>query len=237
MNTDYYVIVDGVQRGPMGMRELSALPLKEDMLVWRAGMADWKPAGSLEELAMLFVKPAAASPADDVVWYAMLNGRQTGPLPLETLVAMGLTASTPVWRPGMADWTEASRVPEVMSRLAGSVPPPHYGDWARQAPQTPWQQGAPGQVPFNWLPWAIVATVAGFLTSCIGAVFGIIAIINANKANTLYSAGQQARADQANSTAKTMTVLGLIFAGLGLIFTGLMFTGALGGFHLNSAWL
>ena len=69
----------------------------------------------------------------------------------------------------------------------------------------------------NWLPWAIVATVLGFFTSCIGAIFGIIGIVQANKANTLYAQGYDGEGDAANSNARIMTILGLIFAGLGII--------------------
>lgn len=69
----------------------------------------------------------------------------------------------------------------------------------------------------NWLPWAIVATVVGFFASCIGAIFGIIAIVQANKANNLYARGYDREADAANSNAKVMTIIGLIFAALGII--------------------
>ena len=69
----------------------------------------------------------------------------------------------------------------------------------------------------NWLPWAIVATVAGFFTSCIGAIFGIIGIVQANKANSFYAQGFDAEGDAANSNAKTMTIIGLIFAGIGIL--------------------
>lgn len=69
----------------------------------------------------------------------------------------------------------------------------------------------------NWLPWAIVATIVGFFASCIGAIFGIIAIVQANKANSMYAQGFDREGDAANSNAKIMTIIGLIFAGIGII--------------------
>lgn len=73
----------------------------------------------------------------------------------------------------------------------------------------------------NWLPWAIAATVASFLCSCIGCIFGIIGIVNANKANNLYEAGYDEMGDQANNTAKIMTIISLVIAGIGLVINGL----------------
>lgn len=69
----------------------------------------------------------------------------------------------------------------------------------------------------NWLPWAIVATIVGFFASCVGAIFGIIGIVQANKANTLYAQGFDREGDQANSNAKIMTIIGLILAGIGIL--------------------
>lgn len=79
--------------------------------------------------------------------------------------------------------------------------------------------------PTNWLPWAIAATVVGFLFSCIGGIFGIIGIVQANKANSFYAAGNKNQGDNANSNAKTMTIIGLCFGGLGLLAS--LFTGSL----------
>ena len=80
----------------------------------------------------------------------------------------------------------------------------------------------------NWLPWAIVATIVGFFASCIGAIFGIIGIVQANKANTLYAQGYDREGDAANSNARIMTIIGLIFAAIGIIVAfsfGSLFSG------------
>jgi membrane protease subunit (stomatin/prohibitin family) len=60
-------------------------------------------------------------------WYIGVSGQQVGPLDtagLRSNVAnRQLTATTLVWREGMAEWTAASTVPEI-AQLLGQVPPP-----------------------------------------------------------------------------------------------------------------
>ena len=63
---------------------------------------------------------------------------------------------------------------------------------------------------------AVVATVAAFLLSCIGMIFGIIGIVQANKANTAYQRGDFSIGDSANSTARLMTIIAFVFAAIGL---------------------
>lgn len=66
------------------------------------------------------------------------------------------------------------------------------------------------------MPWAIVGTVLGFLCCMIGMIFGIIGIVNANKANRFYNEGNAMMGDQANTTARTMTIIALVFGALGI---------------------
>ncbi len=69
----------------------------------------------------------------------------------------------------------------------------------------------------NWQTWAIIATVVGFFFSCVGGIFGVIAIFQSNKANNYYRAGYDQMGDQANNNAKIMTIIGLVLGGLGLL--------------------
>lgn len=160
-----------------------------------------------------------------------------------------LTPETLVWKPGIENWMPAKTFPELDVAFRHSQPQtppdyhqqnrePHHSDYNRFAdnPQYSsnhtyhnnhryyerndrYQNGYRPGFRTNWLPWAIVATVVGFFTSCIGAIFGIIAIVQANKANTLYAQGYDREADAANSNARIMTIIGLILAGLGIIAT------------------
>ena len=61
--SDYYVVIDGEQKGPMATEQLENLKqdgmLTSDTLVWKDGMAEWGKAGEQEDLEKLF---AAAAP-------------------------------------------------------------------------------------------------------------------------------------------------------------------------------
>ncbi len=132
---------------------------------------------------------------------------------------------------------------KIESNRADDYRQPPYGQ-----PQAPYGQqygqpqppyGQPVNQPYengpiehtNWLPWAIVATVLGFCTSCIGAILGIIGIVQANKANDFYFRGNRVAGDSANNTARTCTIIGLVLAGIGLIGSmALLRSGAFGTF-------
>lgn len=145
-------------------------------------------------------------------YYIMYNGQQIGPMPKEQLVNYGLTPQTMVWAQGMQNWVHAGSVPDLADVL-NAVPP---------MPSTPPSPG-PGQSNFPQAPvrnlqsQAIIATVLSFLFSCIGTIFGIIAITKAGRANTLAAAGQTAEARECNNTAHTMIVLAYVFAGAGFV--------------------
>lgn len=151
-----------------------------------------------------------------------------GPFSKESLLANGLTPDTPVWRAGMNDWRPAGQVAELSDLFCASEDSA-FGAYAQVEPQPgPYRQYAPGQRPAqgyvgptgvphtNWLPWAIVATVLN-ICSCIGLVFGIIGIVHASKANKFYEIGDDLNGDSNNSTAKIMTIIGLVLAGVAIV--------------------
>jgi len=68
--SDWRVAVKGEQRGPFSLEQVRAMiaegRLPADALVWRPGMANWAPVGSVPELAAPVGRgpmPAATSPA------------------------------------------------------------------------------------------------------------------------------------------------------------------------------
>lgn len=177
-------------------------------------------------------------------YFIIIDGQQKGPYPREVLRMQGMTPNTYVWRQGMQGWVEAKDLPELTDLLQdnmnqGEVPPAQTQEPVQ--PQQPYGQQPYGQqygqnygqpnygqqyqqnygynnVPHtNWMPWAIVATVLNVACSCIGLVFGIIGIVQANKANSFYAMGMIQDAESANSTAKTMTIISYCLAGLGVI--------------------
>lgn len=82
-------------------------------------------------------------------YYIAENGQPAGPFePSELLASHGLTANSLVWCEGMANWTSASQVPELMALLSGQTFNP--GNIDTQLPQMPpigGQMPLPQQVP------------------------------------------------------------------------------------------
>lgn len=162
------------------------------------------------------------------VWYAMLNGTRVGPATPDALVANGLHNTTPVWREGMHDWMEAATQPELIAAMQRKGNPyinqpsaaqQPYGAGQQYGAARPFGSGQPyGQLPqgvTNWMPWAIVATIGG-LFSCIGMILGIIAIVQANKANNAYRMGATMQGDSANSSAKVLTIIAIALDVIGI---------------------
>lgn len=147
------------------------------------------------------------------MYYIIINDQQQGPFAKEELLSRGLTPQTMVWCQGMPDWMPASSVHDLNDLFAR----PQQTQY-----QQPYQQ--PYQYPqqpvgtfTNWLPWAIVGTVLG-ICSCIGLVLGIIGITKANGANNAYKCGDYDLARSVNNSARTLTILSLVFDGIGILF-------------------
>lgn len=169
-------------------------------------------------------------------FYIVKDGERQGPFDYSQLQQQGITRETYIWTPGMTDWKRAGELPELNAIFGlTSEEESAFGSYAVPEQQTPEPYKAPD--PYNaqpqyvtdstphtnWMPWAIVATILGFLFSCIGSIFGIIGIVNASKANQLYRQGDEAGGKMNNSTARTMTIIGLALAGVGIL---LVATGA-----------
>lgn len=170
----------------------------------------------------------------------MEGDNRVGPLTILQLTERGLEPSTLVWTAGMADWTRADCVPELSHIIANRTrideQESAFGSYAKpqqpaSGPYQPYQQpqqygayyggpqkdGAYTNPPTNWKTLAIVATVVGFLVSCIGGIVGIFAITNASKAENATRYGDNITAQSAWSTCKTLTIISFVLSGLGLI--------------------
>ncbi len=73
------------------------------------------------------------------------------------------------------------------------------------------------QSSVNWKTLSIVATICGFLFSCIGGIIGIFAILQANNAENAMRMGDDLTAQNNWSTCKTLTIISFVLTGLGLI--------------------
>ena len=238
METEYYMIQSGERRGPFGIETLPSMGLTPDTLVWRQGLSDWTKASELNELDHILNTGTHFTGQyphySSEPYFAMFGQQRIGPSTPADLAATGLTPETPVWRQGMAEWAPASTQPELMAAINArrtTVPPnqppygpnsyPNFGQpQGAYEPKSYGQPGYRGYMPrTNWLPWAIAGTIIGFIFSCIGAIFGIIGIIQANKANDAFAAGNDIAGEQANNSAKTMSIIALTFGGVGLVTT------------------
>ncbi|MDE6296861.1 MAG: GYF domain-containing protein [Muribaculaceae bacterium] len=210
----YYIIVNGSQLGPYSIEELRYQGLTPESMVWREGLSEWVAASTLAELSAILydmnaaqaVQNPAPAPQQPVNQYPDYNNGYNQP-------------ATPQYG--------APQQPAAPQYGAPQQPVQQYG-----APQQPYQQyneyGQPVQQPYgqqmfnqpqhqNWMPWAIVVTIlAG--CSCVGLVLGILAIVNANKANNFFKMGMNAEGEAANKTAKTLVIINAVLMVISIIF-------------------
>lgn len=197
MSSKYYMIVGGEQTGPYSLEDLKYAGLKPDSHVWREGLDNWVVASSLPELAHLFNPPSQDAYHEQPQYGPQHHGPQGY---------------------GPQGGYGARRGPYDNPQGYGQQP--SYGNQAYGQPQfgpgyNPNMTNLPHQ---NWMTWAIVATVLGFLCSCIGMIFGIVAIVKANNANKYYAMGDRNMGDYCNSGARTWTIVAFVVAGIGLLF-------------------
>ncbi len=244
METEYYIASGGTHLGPFTKEMLRTNGITRETLVWHQGMPEWRRAGDVAELADILTedpysaynngthRPTENVSAADAPYFAMFGNNRVGPETPDALVRQGLRPETPVWRDGMADWAPASSRPELMEAIRRrdypTPPSGGYGYGASAGYPSGYNPQVPSDIPYNrtprtgagapvnWLPWAIVGTVLG-LGSCLGLIFGIIGIVQANKANNLYASGYDREAEMANSNAKTMTIISLVIGGLAIL--------------------
>lgn len=209
MNEQYFIIVDGQQKGPYPREVLRMQGMTPDTYVWREGMDGWAQASSMPELTALFAEEQES---------IFPNSEQQ---PQQQPQQPGY-GQQPNYGPQQGYGPQQPQYGQQ----------PYYGQqyYGQQQYGNPYQQNMGGVRPHtNWLPWAIVSTVLNCIFSCIGIIFSIIGIVQANKANNLYQMGNNVEADAANSNAKVMTIISFVFAGLGvLVLISLIGTGVAG---------
>ena len=144
----------------------------------------------------------------DAKYYMIIGGNQTGPFTAEELKHNGVQPDSMVWRQGLPNWVQASTLPDLQYLFG-------YGPQPQPAPAQTWNNEPIAHT--NWMPWAIVCTVLGVLSGCLTLIIGIFAIVWANKANNYYNMGNAARGRSANSSAKTLTIIGLIIGAISIV--------------------
>ncbi|MDE6343043.1 MAG: DUF4339 domain-containing protein [Muribaculaceae bacterium] len=166
-------------------------------------------------------------------YYIIVNERREGPFTLPQLAKYNLGPNTLVWTAGLSGWTRADSLPELSHLVSASPAMGGYHPAEEQYPKYSAYSNAPGTVPpdpasqyrdpiyaaggTNWKTLAIIATVTGFLFSCIGGFIGFFAILQANQAEEALRYGDGFRMKSALSTCKTLTIISLILSGIGLL--------------------
>ena len=210
MNEQYYMVVDGKSVGPFTLEDLLNHPnLTDETLVWKPGLSEWIQAKTMPEFEnkFRFIEP----PIQDVNFAENPQYRQDHRYDNDYRRPDQMSGYYRRPNPMEDGYPHPNHMQGGYQRQNGynnniydRSQPEHFNNEYRR-PHT------------NWLAWAIVATVLGALTSCFGLIFGIIGIVQANKANRFYSQGLDREGDVANSSAKIMTIIGLVIAGLGLL--------------------
>ncbi|MFG6427436.1 MAG: GYF domain-containing protein [Muribaculaceae bacterium] len=224
-DNNWFAMFAGNRFGPTSISALIANGLTRDTPVWHPGMNDWQPAYTQTEVmtALNQVPPTGNSYGQHPP-YSQPNGFANNPQ-YGQQNPYGYGSQTPNGYPQYGQ--SADNKPNFAANPqynSGQTYGQNYGqqNYGQQNYGQNYGQQNPNQFGnssayTNWLPLAIVATILGFLCSCIGAIFGIIGIIQANKANGFYAIGNESMGNQANNTAKTMTIIGFVLAGIGLI--------------------
>lgn len=81
----------------------------------------------------------------------------------------------------------------------------------------------PAPPPKDYTVLAILGTILGACTTCIGLITGIIAIVQNGKAKKLYAAGDVTGAYSAANTAKILVIVTWVLIVLGVLVNGGLF--------------
>lgn len=156
-NAVWFVGKEGQQKGPYTEEEVRAMLARGDVapadLVWKDGMADWRPAGQVPELGaapperpVIEVAEPAPGAAQSGQWHIGRDGEQAGPFSPEAIQAMiargEIKPADMAWREGMAEWRPIGELAD----FAASFPPRPPG--APPAPSPfPSPTHAPAAIP------------------------------------------------------------------------------------------
>lgn len=107
---EWYYVKGSQSAGPYTLEQMIELirvaQLKEETLVWKAGMADWQ---SLKDTELKEYLPAPdVKPNTDQWYFVDANNKQNGPYTLEQMKGLiqahQIYGNTFVWKTGMPDW-------------------------------------------------------------------------------------------------------------------------------------
>lgn len=161
-------------------------------------------------------------------YWVIINDDRQGPLSLDEVNALGITAETPVWHAGLESWTTAADVPEIAAMLSGSgsvefppipeISPASVVEEAVVYPDVTIQEsGNLPPCPTTYLVWAVLCTIFCCLP------LGIPAIIYATQVTACYRNGDydgaRDRSEKAALWVIVSFVVGLVSMPLQIAFS------------------
>lgn len=166
-------------------------------------------------------------------YYIVENNQQAGPFTLDQLAAKGISPETNVWTDGMANWAPASQVSELQALFAPEpAPQPAPQPQAAPQPQPQYQNSysAPednnvqdfGPAPKDSkTPSIILMAVSlfccGLCPGLLPGAFGLMGMLESNKIDGLYRAGNYSAAQESSDKAAKYVKIGFIIFGVGMV--------------------
>ncbi len=128
----YYFFDGTTQHGPFTLEELRAYNITPQTSVWFDAIPQWKPAGEIPELQVLFSTAAVTIPGNPPAaaqqdwnnkdfYFMDGTGVQQGPFKLHQLAGRNITAQTAVWYDPLPKWTTAGEVPALKSVIGSAA--------------------------------------------------------------------------------------------------------------------
>lgn len=150
-------------------------------------------------------------------YYVDADRQAAGPVSPEDFAALGITATTYVWRKGLPAWTRAGELEELDFRPEEPPEPPAVDESRPEDETEPPGNNAEPQVgpaeqseatdhipelpPDNCLVWAVLATVVCCLP------LGLVALLKASHVNDYWLMGQRDLARRTATEARNYCIL------------------------------
>lgn len=190
----YWIIIDGVQKGPLTIDEVAAeRSLNLSTPVWHEGLTDWTTVGALPELAALLTEN--------------YPGQQQQPY----------SGQQPYGQQSYGQQSYGQQQPYGQQPYGGNRYNQAYQQPYGQQFNQPTDPNAVPPMPDTYLVWAILSTI------CCCIPFGAIAIIYSSKVSPAYYRGDYDAALDASSKAQLWVIIsfvaGLISAPFSVLFS------------------
>ena len=133
------------------------------------------------------------------IYYIAINNQSHGPYTPDELRIAGLNAKSLIWHEGLADWVEASQIPELSAYLPKQATPPPITSTQQSS-----NNNAKPPCPETYLALAIIST----LLCCLP--LGIVSIVYAASVETRWANGRYEEAEDASRKAKNWAIASII---------------------------